>query len=310
LTVTTTDLDLLPPAALELVHRIEAGQLLGATRNVVAIGELLADLAHEHISPAELGSVIRYFQDTRGAESQAVANGLDLLTEGWQQLDADPVGLAVRLRARADWFAQASGRWSEAITSSAGAVFEDGARIVAFDYSSIVATLLAVRGPEVGWRVTIPESRALEGGRPYLEELPSALVDMVVPDVALGRAIRDADVVVIGAESCYADGSCHNTVGSLTAALCAESVGTPFYVATPLLKYCAATPVPESSGQRDFADLFGPVAGVDTVLPENERVPAELITGYLTERGQLRPSDLAAESGAGFADVRNALEAV
>ena len=293
--MTLSELDALPAEAADLARRIDAGELLGATRNLVAIGSMLATIASNGSSSDTLASVIGYFHRTRGRETCAVANGLALLAA-----DLPAVRPGKVLERRAAWFDTASRRWNQAIAAAARQVIPAGATVVAFDYSSVVATVLGEGQAHEQWQIVIPESRALGGGWPFIEELGADRITGLVPDAALARTIRCADAVLIGAESVFGDGSCHNTVGSLTAAICADHLDVPLHVATPLLKYAStqALPPPESAGARDFGDLVGQLPGVLTMQPENERVAPELIRSYLTEQGVVAPDGFRAAARA------------
>lgn len=297
------DITTLPAEAAELAHRMHAGEQLGAMRNLTSIGSVLATVASQHGDSDALDRVIEYFRRTRGSVTQAVANGLDLLAH---DLPAD--GTAACLERRASWLQEANDRWNLAIAEAAIDAIGQHATVVAFDYSSVVSAVLQHGHDRRGWRIVVPESRALDGGRPFVDELGPVAISSVVPDVAMGRSIRDADAVLIGAETFFADGSCHNTLGSLTAALCAAQLQTAFHVATPLLKYAGATvAASECSGSRDFADRFGRVPGADTLQPENERVPGELITSYFTEVGTTGAAEIARVAATGLVETRDAL---
>ena len=110
--------------------------------------------------------------------------------------------------------------------------------LLLYDYSSTVAAISAL-GQEhgVSFRCIVPESRALDGGRPYVAPLLRAGHSVhVIPDCALYQYIPTCDAAFIGSETYYPDGTCFNTVGSeLTALLCSR-FHVPFYVPTPLLK--------------------------------------------------------------------------
>lgn len=283
-----TDGDL-PAAAAELANRIATGELLGATRNVVAIGKMLGEVAaHDGSDLALVNRVVDYFQATRGCETRAVANGLELLTHGLGETD-----VAQELRRRAAWFASTVENWNGQIAATALKTLGENVRVVAYDYSSVVAAVLRAGCSQRSWQVVVPESRTLDGGRPYVTELAGRGLAAVVPDAALARATRDADAVLLGAETLFADGSCHNTLGSLTAAVCAGHWHVPVYVATSLLKFAGEDKeADEASGTRDFAAQYGAVPGVRTSQPENERIPGELITAYITELGILQPSEI------------------
>jgi hypothetical protein len=302
--MTSSDIDALPPEAADLARRLARGELLGATRNLVAIGSMLAAIAANGTSPDTLASVIGYFHRTRGQETCAVANGLALLAADLPSDEPGPI-----LERRADWFETASRRWNDVIAAAAREIIPVGATVVAFDYSSVVAAVLRQGQDHARWRIVIPESRPLGGGRPFVEELGPNRIARFVSDAALARTIRDADVVLIGAETVFADGSCHNTVGSLTAAICADHLEVPLFVATPLLKFAPAEdlPAPESAGVRDFGDLVGPLPWVLTMQPENERVPPGLIRAYLTEQGMVAPDGFKSEAVAAFRAFRREL---
>lgn len=146
-------------------------------------------------------------------------------------------------------------------------------------------------------------SRTLDGGRPYLTELQDTIHELVcVPDSAFGQASRDSDIVLQGVETLCIDGGFYNTIGSLTAGICARHFGVPLYAATAMIKVapCDHRGQMASAEKRDFAGVYGVVPGVEFSYVENEHVPADLVTGYITEYGVISPSAVAEAAAALF----------
>ena len=172
--------------------------------------------------------------------------------------------------------------------------------VIAFDYSSTVAAVvvrLAATAPPQ--QVIVPESRALAGGRRYLEAFTAAGIPVrYVVDAAFEHILQDDAVVLLGAESLGLDGSLTNTIGSRPLARLARWRGCPVYGCADLLKLDlragAACAEPE---RREFDHLLEGVdlpdgAVVTTAAPELEVVPASLITAFLTDRGSVAPASL------------------
>ena len=117
-------------------------------------------------------------------------------------------------------------------------VLEDLSSMLVFDYSSTVNAMMETAA-EHGKKMTVyvPESRALDGGRPFVvNALKLGHGAVFLPDAALAAFTRKADVAFIGAETFFPDGSAANTVGSdLVAILCAR-FGKPLYVPTAMIK--------------------------------------------------------------------------
>jgi methylthioribose-1-phosphate isomerase len=105
------------------------------------------------------------------------------------------------------------------------------------------------------------------------------------------------DCVVVGADRVAANGDTANKIGTYGAAIAAKFHGVPFYVAVPFSTIDAS--LPDGSGipieQRDPVEMthvngvrVAP-EGVDVINPAFDVTPGELVTGFITERGVLRP---------------------
>lgn len=286
--------------AADLLWKILDGGVLGASRHVALAMTLIVHLAR--LQPAEarrlVGFTADYIARTRGAEAPIVANALAWHLAG---LEAVPeVELADRLAEQAAaWDAEAAERRAR-LVAAAVAGLAAARRLLAFDYSSTVAAILLARAaiaPPL--TVVVPESRAIDGGRAYVEELEAAGVDVeMVIDAAIDWALAGVDAVLLGAESTLADGSLVNTIGSTMTAKLAHARGIPVFGCADLFKldrqsYRGVRRLPEP---RSFAALLaqtqpppetGPYA---TLVPELEIVPAALLTAQLTEYGPVPPA--------------------
>jgi translation initiation factor 2B subunit (eIF-2B alpha/beta/delta family) len=114
----------------------------------------------------------------------------------------------------------------------------------------------------------------------------------------MALAAADADLVVVGADALFRDGSFANKIGSLPLALSCRHVGTPYYVVTELSKLYSGDPDDIAMEQRPAAELVedwelwraGRISARNQFF---ERVPADLVTAYLTDDGVLTPDELA-----------------
>ena len=159
--------------------------------------------------------------------------------------------------------------------------------------------LAAERGKDV--RVYAGETRpVLQGARLTMWELERAGVDVtLVVDSACASVLRDRDidVVITGADRIAANGDVANKIGTYALALLARDHGVPFYVAAPTSTFDAGTetgagiPIEERDPdevRRGFGRLTAP-ADCRVYSPAFDITPADLIHGFITDRGILRP---------------------
>jgi translation initiation factor 2B subunit (eIF-2B alpha/beta/delta family) len=281
-------------ATLDALRDIVDEGVLGASKHVALALPLIAAVATEDpdattawLAAAETAAFIA---ETRGAAAPIVANALRWQTGGVG--DAPPERRAGLLAERAAaWDAAARERRAALVARAAEALAGCTAPL-AFDYSSTVADVIAARAARGGLtRIVIPESRAVDGGRRYVEAFADLGVPLsVTPDAAVDYAVGLCDAVLLGAESVSRDGGVVNTIGSAPPARAAAAAGKPVYGCADLFKVgdVAAADWP-AQPVRDYAFLPGGGAA-----PELEMVPPALVTALLTEVGPLAPADLPA----------------
>lgn len=141
-------------------------------------------------------------------------------------------------------------------------------------------------------RVIIAESRPAFEGRQTAEQLAKAGVRVeIVSDAAAPGLVREAQVVLLGADSVLADGSVVNKVGSFGISLAAQDAVVPLYAACETLKITPSqsTLTELHPGQELWKNA---PAGVKCRNPYFERIPAELLSGIITERGLLQTQEV------------------
>ncbi len=161
--------------------------------------------------------------------------------------------------------------------------------------------LAAERGMKV--RVLASETRPLlQGSRLTAWELSHAGVDVtVLTDSAAAAAMKRfaVDLVIVGADRIAANGDVANKIGTYGLAIAARHHGLPFYVAAPSSTFDlgvasgAEIPIEERAADEVRGGFGRPTApdGVAVFGAAFDVTPAELVTGFITERGILRPGE-------------------
>ena len=153
--------------------------------------------------------------------------------------------------------------------------------------------------------VLADETRPLwQGSRLTAWELARAGIPVrVLVDGAAASVLArgEADLVIVGADRVAANGDTANKIGTYSVALGAREAGVPFYVAAPLSTFdlTLATGAQIPVEERDSSEVLGRTApaGVGALNPAFDVTPAALITGWITEKGVLRPPFAPAISG-------------
>jgi translation initiation factor 2B subunit (eIF-2B alpha/beta/delta family) len=288
-------------ATMDALRDIVDEGVLGASNHVALALPLVVATAEAPRPTArdEALALAGFIAATRGAGAPVVANALTWLTDGVAELPGTEAATCLRERARR-WEALAKERRARLISGAAEALEGRRAPLI-YDYSSTVADVVRALAGRTGLdRLVIPESRAIDGGRRYMQALADLGVPIVfLPDAALEQAAARSDVLLLGAESVSRDGGVVNTVGSVLAARAARARDIPVHGAADLFKVgpLAADEMPPFEPRRyDFLLAAGERAS--TEAPELELVPPALIDAILTEAGPLAPGDVAAASAA------------
>lgn len=313
----------LPSGAARQLAAFEDPAILGASRQIAIAADLLTALVAEHPgNPAEivrdLRAVASYLIDQRGASTQAIPNALAQMLAGsadWAALPPDQ--FREKARAAIGGYAERSRQERDRATVFGLAVAAPARRILAYDYSSSVAAILRGLGdrPDPP-AVVIPEARSLTGGRRFVEDLAETGLRLeLAPDAAVSTMLADCDLALIGAETIGADGSCYNTVGSLGVALACRYWRVPLYVPSTLIKidtrtlagYQRPMPLLHDVRLRGLVEGWPPdlAARVAVASPDLDRVPPDLLTGFITEAGVLPPAAIAAHAARLAEDLRN-----
>lgn len=298
---------LLPEDVTSLFDDIDQSRVLGANAQIKLMQRMMLSVL-DHAGDDDLGTVrtrvgdlVDYYKGTRGQNSRAIFNALGLMTRRAFASDVDDLDSFVgMLREDIESFQGRSAEDTRRVVEFATNVCATFSHVLCFDYSSTVDAFIRALPADV--IVTIPESRALNGGVPFLEgAVESGRHVRFIPDTCLMDELATCDAAFIGAETVYADGTTFNTIGSDVLAVVARHLGKPLYVLTPLVKLdlraVAGTrrlrPM-EYDYKRRIGDVLPPGLAdrVDCTGIKLVSVPGELVTAVVCERGVIPPSGL------------------
>lgn len=144
------------------------------------------------------------------------------------------------------------------------------------------------------------ETRPLFQGRITAKNLldggvdTTMIADSAVESFIIGRGVRNTDVVFIGCDQICMNGDAINKIGSWGVALASYYANKPIYVMGSILKTDVSTVYrPVEIEMRDAKELWEDAPeGLKMVNPAFEIVNKELITGYLTEIGLVKPDEI------------------
>ncbi len=159
---------------------------------------------------------------------------------------------------------------------------------------SVRAILVAATADGRQFDVLLSESRPHLEGTTFARALREVGIrSTLVVDAALPRLVRDAGLVLVGADSVSED-EFVNKVGTFPLALAAREAGVPLYVAALGDKFLPRGLRGSPDRARDPDEVLkGAPPGV---TPENryfEAVPLDLVRGIVTECGILKPPEAA-----------------
>ena len=297
---------------------------LGASNHVRLIQDLFVHLCgsvadHEQLRPT-VEITRRFIEETRGVDTPIIANSMRWLFRGLDGCSASELCAAVRER-KDEWERDAAGRLDALIRSGVEAL-RDSDSILLFDYSSTVSAIVKAicTNRTTPPTIVVFESRAIDGGWPYVRDLTSLGVPVrFALDVAMEYEAADADAVLLGVETLRRDGSLLNTIGSRAIARAARAHGAAVYGCCDLLKMDmgsggAAMPSPALKEFRQtLLDARSDGGGIDvaglrdlvaTLAPELESVPPELLSGYISDHGVVPPHDIGRLAEAYFAQLQ------
>jgi ribose 1,5-bisphosphate isomerase len=154
------------------------------------------------------------------------------------------------VNALAEVVSSSSGDFLKNLETSKEAIAEIGAKrirdnMVVFTHchSSTVTHLLSkVKEDGKSFEVVCTETRPVFQGRITAKEMLALGVKTTfIVDSAARSFMRDADIVIVGADAITSEGNVINKIGTGTIALLAHEARKPFYVVAELLKFDPAT---------------------------------------------------------------------
>lgn len=176
------------------------------------------------------------------------------------------------VRSLRKWARERAARWRDEpnrIAATVRRLFPPDARVVTISRSDSVRRALESlpRGRRPAEVIALESRPGGEGGAFARDLRRSGVRAQVVPDLAGRRAAGRADLVLLGADAVYADGSVVHKVGTRPLALAARHAGVAVVVVVGTLKG-----VERRRPSRPLGPLF-------------DRTPARLVSAYWTDRG-------------------------
>ena len=278
---------MLPPEVEARVAAIAADNLSGASELALRALEAFASFATAKRGAEELrllAAKLEAAQPSMAAVRNVARLCAQLLIEGrepglvFQEMRRDLAGAP------------------EKIARNGLKVIQGTPTVVTLSRSAAVVALLTflhARGRLAG--AFVLESRpAFEGRRTAAELAGTGIAAKLVVDALGPSLVRQADAVVVGADSVLRDGALVNKIGTYPLALAAKAAGKPFYATCEVLKIDAAhtamtLPPPV---QRPPEEL-DPPPSVGAMNVYFDLTPSELVTSYITDKGVYEPRRIA-----------------
>lgn len=166
--------------------------------------------------------------------------------------------------------------------------------------STAVAILKGMGKGNSSFDVVCTETRPLFQGRITAKSLveegfsTTMIADSAAESFIIGRGSIPIDAVFIGCDQITIDGYCINKIGSWGIGKAADSTSKPLYVVSPLLKVDPHTKVRDISIEiREDRELWSEAPkDLKMYNPAFEIVDAKLITGFMTEFGIIKPTEI------------------
>ncbi|MBI3128490.1 MAG: hypothetical protein HYZ11_12865 [Candidatus Tectomicrobia bacterium] len=183
------------------------------------------------------------------------------------------------------------------VAGAAKAILEGRRALLTLSHSSTVEAVL-LQAALADCLVIVAESRPLLEGRALIRRLLEAGRPVrLVTDAQIALAMREADLLLLGADTLCRDGAAVNKTGSHPAALAADAMGKPCAVLADTFKVSGELssgdiPLEEGGGEEVWEEAPGLCRNVYF-----EPVPAGLITFYVTEKGVLSHREIREEAG-------------
>ncbi len=294
-----------PEEAQDVYDGLQTYRIVGASACVVAIMSALQAIAEYSDSPAP-GSAYEQIADAGALfcalkpSTAAYANAIQWILA---DLDTKADGQVIRshIQGRVRSYARYRKESLERIIDEARPILPKNGHVLIHDYSSTVLAVMDTAGRDgTPLTVFVTAGEPVGQGAKVAQALSNAGHRIVyLPDAGVGRVMDRVDLVLSGVETLFRNGDLANTVGTYPIALVARAADVPLYAATECMKI---HPGAFAATVEDLtACVLHPWPPHDHALPAGTDVrrevldltPAALITGYITELGILRPSEVA-----------------
>lgn len=198
-----------------------------------------------------------------------------------------------------------------------GALIKDGMKIMTHCNAGALATVdvgTALAPMRDAWNrgrrffVYVSETRPrLQGMQLTAWELNQEGIDhAIIPDGASSYYMsQGVDMIITGADRITSNGDFANKIGTFDKAISAKYFGIPFYVAAPISTFDFSLKtgkeiVIEERSEKEVTEVYGKSIapkGSRALNPGFDVTPAELVTGFVTEKGIFRPEDISKVRG-------------
>ncbi len=263
----------------ETVRKIEAVEIQGATNVADAGVRLLKRLVEEGADADRIDEVTERLKNARPTEPFLfncirVARETGEYDRVLEQIEAQ-----------------------DEIDANGAPLVEEGSVVYTHCHSSSVTSVLETVAEDRGFRARVTETRPLYQGRKTARELAETDVPVrFYVDSGARIALRDADVMLIGADAILDNGKVINKIGSEMFAEVAGGYDVPVYVVTNSWKYdpMSSFGYETEIERRASEEVWGePPEGVEVVNYAFEKIAPEKIDGIVSELGVHEPEEFA-----------------
>ncbi|MFA6804572.1 MAG: S-methyl-5-thioribose-1-phosphate isomerase [Candidatus Methanomethylophilaceae archaeon] len=268
---------------------------IGAT---AAYAMCLAALADENIE--EAAAKVKAARPTANDLFYAVDYMVDELSKG-----KDPIESS-------DAYAQMMVDKCTSIGNYGGELIKDGMKLMTHCNAGALATVdvgTALAPMRKAWAdgkrffVYASETRPrLQGMQLTAWELNQEGIDhAIIPDGASAYYMsKGVDMIITGADRITSRGDFANKIGTFDKAIAAKYFGIPFYVAAPISTFDFSMKdgseiVIEERSEKEVTEIYGQrIAPMGSLAknPAFDVTPAELVTGFITEKGIFHPDEI------------------
>ncbi len=170
-------------------------------------------------------------------------------------------------------------------------VVPEGSTVLTLSSSSTVRRALEEAGKRGPLKVICLEGRPVSEGRRLAQQLAAVGVEVLFAvDAAAASLLESSDHVVMGADS-LGDQGFVNKIGSRALARSARAEGVPLHVVLDRTKFLPPGFPQPTDDPRPAEEVWRAPTGVHVWNRYFESVPAELVTGFVTEEGVHTPED-------------------